>query len=352
MSTPATPPASPPASAASFAEISAILAQIPAPDAAAAAAAQQRQNSLTKPQGALGRLEELAIWLASWQTPPAPRLQRPRVLVFAGNHGMVSHGVSAFPASVTTQMVQNFVAGGAAVNQLCEVAGAELRVFEMALERPTADFTQGPAMSEEECARAMAYGMMAVEEGLDLYCLGEMGIGNSTAAAAVACALFGGSPAAWVGPGTGLDPAGIARKIAVVEAGLAANPAARTDPFEALRCLGGHELAALTGAVLAARIGRFPVVLDGYATTVAAAVLFKAAPQALEHCLVSHCSAEPGHSRLLATLGQKPLLDFGMRLGEASGAALVIPLLKSAVACHNGMATFSQAKVSEKTPGP
>lgn len=333
---------------ASLAEIRAILSHITGPDLATMEVARARQACLTKPLGALGRLEELAIWLSGWQEAPTPRLQRPRVLVFAGNHGVARRGVSAFPPDVTAQMVQNFIQGGAAVNQLCEVAGAELRVFEMALDRPTADFTEGPAMSDEECARAMAYGMMSIEPNLDVYGLGEMGIANSTAAAAVACALFGGTAADWVGPGTGVDADGLQRKIKVVEAGLAANPVARTDPFEAMRCLGGHELAALTGAVLAARMGRIPVVLDGYATTVAAAVLFKADPTALDHCVVGHCSAEPAHRRLLELIGKRPLLDLEMRLGEASGAATALLLLKAAVGCHNGMATFEQAGVQSR----
>ena len=333
---------------ASLAEIRAILPNLPSADPAAIEAAQARQASLTKPAGSLGRLEELAIWLCGWQEAPAPRLQRPRVLVFAGNHGVAKHGVSAFPPEVTVQMVQNFINGGAAINQLCELAGAELRVFEMALDRPTADFTEGPAMSDEDCARAMAYGMMAIEPNLDVYGLGEMGIANSTSAAAVSCALFGGEARDWVGPGTGVDSEGVKRKIAAVEAGLTANPTALSDPFEAMRCLGGHELAAITGAVLAARMGRIPVVLDGYAATVAAAVLFKADPCALDHCVVGHCSAEPAHRRLLEIIGKRPLLDLDMRLGEASGAATALLLLKAATGCHNGMATFAQAGVSDR----
>jgi nicotinate-nucleotide--dimethylbenzimidazole phosphoribosyltransferase len=195
---------------------------------------------LTKPAGVLlGRLEILG-WLASWQGRHPPKLDHPRVAVFAGNHGVAARGVSAFPASVTAQMVQNFVAGGAAINQLCKAADAELRVYEMALDRPTADFTVEPAMSEEDCAKAMAYGMMAVEPGIDLLCLGEMGIANTTSAAALAHALFGGSAADWTGPGTGVAGAALQRKTEVVAAGVTLHRPAARDSFDILRRLGGQ----------------------------------------------------------------------------------------------------------------
>lgn len=331
---------------ASLGEIRALLAEIPAANREVRHAALERQAQLTKPQGALGRLEEIAVWLAGWQERVQPRLERPCVAVFAANHGVAARGVSAYPPVVTEQMVKNFIDGGAAVNQLAAMVDADLRVYEMALEEPTADFTQGPAMSEEDCARAMSYGMLAVDEGFDVMAVGEMGIGNTTSAAAICCALFGGEPRDWVGRGTGVDDAGLARKVEVIEAGLAANRAALGDPLQVLRCLGGLELAAIAGAVLAARIARLPVLLDGFACTAAAAVLYAADPRALEHCLVAHRSVEPGHARLLAEIGQKPLLDLDMRLGEASGAVLAINLLKAACACHNGMATFAEAGVS------
>jgi len=332
---------------ASLAELRALLAELPGPDLAAQTDAATREATLTKPAGALGRLEELTAWLAAWQGRHPPRLDRPRVAVFAGNHGVAARGVSAYPAAVTAQMVANFVAGGAAVNQLCRAADADLRVYEMSLDRPTADFTVEPAMSDGDCARAAAYGMMAVEPGLDLLCLGEMGIGNTTSAAALCCALFGATAADWVGPGTGVAGAALARKTAAVAAGVARHAGAG-DPFEILRRLGGRELAAICGAILAARLARTPVLLDGFACTAAAAVLFAVEPRALDHCVVAHVSAEPGHRRLLARLGKAPLLDLGMRLGEASGAALAIPILKAAVACHTGMATFHEAGVSGK----
>jgi nicotinate-nucleotide--dimethylbenzimidazole phosphoribosyltransferase len=329
-------------------EVRAVLREFPGADLEAVRRAAAREATLTKPAGALGRLEDISAWLAAWQGRHPPQLERVRVGVFAGNHGVAALGVSAYPAAVTAQMVRNFIAGGAAINQLCRAADAELRVYEMALERPTADFTRGPAMDEAECAKAMAYGMMAVESGLDLLCLGEMGIANTTSAAALACALFGGGAAEWTGPGTGVSGAALQRKAEVVAAGVDLHGGAARDPFDLLRRLGGHELAAICGAVMAARLARTPVLLDGFACTAAAAVVHAAERTALDHCLVAHVSAEPGHRRLLQAIGKTPLLDLGMRLGEASGAALAIPLLRAAVACHTGMATFAEAGVSGK----
>lgn len=334
------------APAASFDEIRRLVAELPGPDREAATAAVERQAMLTKPPGSLGRLEELAEWLAAWQGRHPPRVQRPGVAVFAANHGIAARGVSAFPPSVTAQMVRNFIDGGAAINQLCRVQDAELRVYEMALERPTADFTQGPAMTDEECATAIAYGMMAVEEGVDILCLGEMGIGNTTSAAALCHAAFGGAAGDWTGPGTGVTGAALDAKTAVVAEAVTTNRAAMTDGFEILRCVGGFELAAIAGAVIAARIGRVPVLLDGYASTAAAAVLQLVRTDALDHCMVGHLSAEPAHRRLLSAIGREPLLDLDMRLGEATGATLALGLVRAAVACHTGMATFSDAGVS------
>ncbi|HLI21115.1 MAG TPA: nicotinate-nucleotide--dimethylbenzimidazole phosphoribosyltransferase [Stellaceae bacterium] len=329
-------------------EMRAIVAQFPGADGDAAAATAAREAQLTKPAGALGRLEEVTLWMASWQGKHPPSCVHPRAAVFAGNHGVAKLGVSAYPAEVTVQMVKNFVDGGAAVNQLCRAVDADLRVYEMALDEPTADFTQEPAMSEEECAMALAYGMMAVEPGIDLLAVGEMGIGNTTAAAALAAALYGGGAALWVGPGTGVDSAGIARKIAVVDQGVALHQKAAKDGFDLLRRLGGRELAAMVGAIMAARMARVPVLIDGYASSAAAATLAAVDARALDHCMVAHCSAEPGHRLLLERLGKKPLIDFGMRLGEASGATLAIAIVKAALACHTGMATFAEAGVSGK----
>jgi nicotinate-nucleotide--dimethylbenzimidazole phosphoribosyltransferase len=246
-------------------------------------------------------------------------------------------------------MVQNFVAGGAAINQICRTMNADLRVYEMALDEPTADFTEGPALGEATSVRALAYGMMAVEPGIDLLCVGEMGIANTTAASALACALFGGDPGDWVGPGTGVDRDGITRKRDVVAAGIARHRDVLSDPLQVLACLGGHELAGIAGAVLAARLARVPVLLDGFATTAAASVLEVLQPGLLDHCLVGHLSREPAHIRLCERIGKTPLLDLSMRLGEATGAALAIAVVRSAAACHAGMATFAEAGVSSKS---
>ncbi|MGD9884801.1 MAG: nicotinate-nucleotide--dimethylbenzimidazole phosphoribosyltransferase [Reyranella sp.] len=336
--------------AASFDEMRRILRDLPGPDLDAATEVVRRQAELTKPPGSLGRLEEIAEWLATWQGRSRPRVERPRIAVFAGTHGIAQRGVSAYPAEVTAQMVKNFVSGGAAINQLARSIDADLRIYELDVAHPTDDFSRGAAMSEARAANAMAYGMMAAEPGIDVLCLGEMGIGNTTAAATLAAALFGGGGADWAGPGTGVAGAALERKIAVIDEALAfhARAIAARDPLVLLAAVGGEELAAITGAVLAARMGRIPVLLDGYACTAAAAVLHAVDRRSLDHCLVAHRSAEPGHARLLAALGKRPLLDLDMRLGEATGAALAVPLLKAAAACHDGMATFAEAGVSGK----
>lgn len=328
----------------SLAEIAALAAHLPGPDEAARAAAAARQESLTKPPGSLGRLEDLALFMAAWRRSARPAIGRAQALVFAGNHGICAQGVNPYPQAVTAQMVGNFRQGGAAINQLCRVAGAALEVIALELERPTADFTQGPAMDEAETLAAMNRGAAAVDAGADVLILGEMGIGNSTVAAALAAALFGGRAADWVGPGTGADAAGIARKIAAIEAGLARH--AGLGPLQTLAAFGGREQAAICGAVLAARAARVPVILDGFICTAAAAVLHAADPRLLDHCLAGHASAEPGHRRLLAAIGKVPVLEFDMRLGEGSGAALALGILRAALECHNGMATFAEAGVS------
>jgi len=334
----------------SFDEMRRILRDLPGPDQEAQTKVVQRQTELTKPPGSLGRLEEIAEWLAAWQGRASPRVERPRIAVFAGTHGVAARGVSAYPPEVTGQMVKNFLSGGAAINQLAGSIDADLRIYELDLDHPTDDFTKGPAMNETRAANAMAYGMMAAEPGIDVLCLGEMGIANTTTAATLCAALFGGTGADWAGPGTGVHGKALTHKIAVIDEALAHHRAliGQRDPLALLAAVGGEELAAIAGAVLAARMGRIPVLLDGYASTAAAAVLHAIDRHALDHCLVAHRSAEPGHTRLLEAIGQRPLLDFGMRLGEASAAALAVPLLKAAAACHNGMATFAQAGVSSK----
>jgi nicotinate-nucleotide--dimethylbenzimidazole phosphoribosyltransferase len=329
-------------------DLAAACRTLPAGDAEAAAAVRARQAHLTKPPGSLGELEHLAEWLATWQRRAMPQLERVAILVFAGNHGIVAQGVSPYPPEVTAQMVANFAHGGAAINQLAKNAGATLTVIPLDLAMPTADFSVAPAMTEAEFLAAVGTGYDAVAPDADLIALGEMGIGNTTAAAALAAALFGGSGERWAGRGTGIDDAGLARKRAAIDAALARHRAAVGSPLHAAMTVGGRELAAILGATLAARTHGVPVLLDGFVATAAAAALAVLTPGGLDHARVAHCSAEAGHRALVAALGQTALLDLGMRLGEASGAALAIPLVRAALACHAGMATFAEAGVRDR----
>ena len=332
-------------SIASFDEVRLLIDELPGPDYDSRSAALEREAKLTKPEGALGKLEQIVPWLAAWQGEYPPKINHPRTAVFAANHGVANLGVSAFPSSVTEQMVQNFISGGAAVNQLCKVFDSDLRVYELALDQPTNDFTKGPAMSEEECAHAMAYGMMAVEPGLDILCLGEMGIGNTTSASALSLALFGGNAKDWVGSGTGISSDSLVKKIKIVQQACELHGNMKGDPLAIFAALGGLELAAIAGAILAARLAKVPVVLDGFACTVGAAILYAIKPCTIDHCLVSHCSVEPGHKKLLGKMNKESLLDLGMRLGEGSGATLALGIIRAAIACHLGMATFEGAGV-------
>ena len=331
-----------------FEDIRALFTRLPGADGDAIARARTREAELVKPAGALGRLEELAEWLAAWQGKTPPTVARPLVAIFAGSHGVTARGVSAYPASVTRQMLDAFAGGGAAINQICKTFDVGLKVFDLATERPTPDITQDAAMSEAECAATMAYGMEAIAGGVDLLIVGEMGIGNTTVAAALAHALFGGAAKDWVGRGTGADDEALKRKIEAVSAARAHHGAHLDDPLEALRRVGGRELAAIAGAILAARIERVPVIIDGFVATSAAAVLHAVDASALDHCVAGHRSAEAAHGRLLERLELKPLLDLGMRLGEGSGGALAVAVVRAAVACHTGMATFAEAAVSGK----
>lgn len=331
-----------------FDDFRALLPLMPEPDPVALAAVRKRDAELTKPAGALGRLEEIAEWLAGWQSKATPTCDNPLIAVFAGNHGVAAQGVSAYPTSVTAAMVANFRNGGAAVNQICGSFGAGLRVFELALEVPARDFTQDAALEEKECMATIAFGMEAVAAQSDVLGIGEMGIANTTAAAAIYAALYGGPVADWVGRGTGVDDDGLKRKIAAVEAGLARHRGHLDDPLEILRRLGGREIAAMAGAILASRLTRIPTLLDGYVACAAAAVLHALDPATLDHCMAAHLSPEGAHGRVLERLGKKPLLDLGMRLGEGSGAALALGVVKAAAACHSGMATFSSANVAGK----
>ncbi len=310
--------------------------------------ASNREKTLTKPQKALGRLEELSAWYAGWAKSYPPCIDHARVAVFAGNHGVVAQGVSAFPASVTAQMVLNFQNGGAAVNQICKCFDSDLMVYEMALETPTKDFTVEPAMTKTECANAIAYGMTAVDNNVDMICIGEMGIGNTTSAAALAYALYGGKPEQWAGPGTGLDQSAVKHKAQMIKQAVTLHRKSNMDCFDWLTHVGGREIAAMVGACIAARMARVPVLLDGYTATIACAILTIIRPDALEHCQIGHLSQEPAHRKILNQIKKEPILDMQMRLGEASGAALALGVLKAALACHNGMASFDEANVDSK----
>lgn len=324
-----------------------LLAQAKGADQTAIDAAAARNGQLTKPPGALGRLEDLAIWYGGWRGTDRPEIKSPQVIVFAGNHGVTAQGVSAFPSEVTAQMVINFEHGGAAINQLAKLGGARMDVHALDLDNPVQDFTQAPAMDAAELLAALQAGWNAVDPTADLLVVGEMGIGNTTPAAALAFALFGGEPADWTGRGTGVDDAGLANKTRVVTEGVARHSAAIKDGLDALGCLGGREIAAMAGAIAAARVLHIPVILDGFICCAAAACLQRSSDGALDHAVAGHQSAENAHPALLKKLGKEPLLALGLRLGEGSGAALAIQVLKGAIACHSGMATFAEAGVSD-----
>lgn len=330
-----------------FDDIRALLKQLPGPDSEAVEQTAQRESVLTKPAGSLGRLEELTSWAAGWQGKHPPSAERVFTVVFASSHGVADRGVSAFPASVNMQMVQNFSDGGAAINQICKAHEIGLKVFELAVHLPTPDISTTDALTEAECAATIAYGMEAIHGDIDVLCLGEMGIANTTVAAAIYYALYGGSAADWTGAGTGVVGEALENKIKVVESAVSRLNGEK-DPLEILRKIGGREFAAMVGAILAARIQRVPVIVDGFVTTASAAIVEAMIEGGTDHCLYSHCSAESGHKRVLEQLGKKALIDFGLRLGEGTGAALAAVILKTAIATHTGMATFEEAGVSEK----
>lgn len=339
------------------------------PDAAAAARAVARQGRLTKPPGSLGRLEALAVQLAALQGQDRPMLERVQVCVFAGDHGVVAQGVSAFPQAVTAQMLRNFVGGGAAVGVLARQLGAQLEVVNLGtavdpgplpelidahIAPMTADFTIAPAMTTAQLGAALTAGRDAVARaraaGAQLFIGGEMGIGNTTAAAALACALLGEAPQQLAGPGTGLDAAGVRHKAAVIAQALSLHAAHCDEPLEALRRLGGFEIAALAGAAIACAQGGLPLLVDGFIVTAAVLAACRIQPAVRDWLLFGHRSAEPGHERVLRALDAAPLLALNMRLGEASGALTALPLLRLACALHGEMATFSEAGVAGSEP--
>ena len=331
-------------------EYNEILKNQPVSDENSFMSAKKHNSQLTKPEGSLGKLETLALFFAGWQGVSKPKLDKVQIAIFAGNHGVTANfDISKFPAEVTEQMVFNFRAGGAAINQLSSVCGAKMDVYALDLDIPTADFTKTSAMTEAELLKSLQIGWNSVDPSSDLFIAGEMGIGNTTSAAAIAAALFGGGGKDWVGRGTGVDDTGLKVKSDVVDAGLVRHKKDLDDPLSVLRVLGGREIAAMVGAIASARAHSIPVLLDGFICSAAAAVLYKMNHCALDHTQAGHVSAEGAHAQMLSKLGKKPLLMLGLRLGEGSGAALAINIVKSAVACLSGMATFAEAKVSTKT---
>jgi nicotinate-nucleotide--dimethylbenzimidazole phosphoribosyltransferase len=324
------------------ADLEQLLRQLPAPDTDAAAAVRQRATQVLRPAGAFARLDEVAGWLAGWQRTTHPSVSRPAAVLFAADHGVAGHGVSAYPADVTTAMLRALNEGVATANAMAAVVGAELVVCDVGVGQPTAVLHLEPALSPERFAECVAAGRRAVASlDTDLLVLGELGIGNTTSAAAVCAALYNGSAADWTGRGTGVDDAGYARKIAIVDAARQ-RLAATARPLDVLRELGGAELAAVAGAALEARLRSIPVILDGYVVTAAVAPLAKLERAALDHCYAGHCSGEPGHRRLLDRLAKPPLLDLGLRLGEGTGAMAAIPLVRMAAACVTDVATFAE----------
>lgn len=314
-----------------------LLAELPPGDAAAGASVRAQFARAEKPQGSLGRLEEIAAWLAIWTGRP-PAVTKPLVAIFAGNHGVARHEISPRPVEATARAVELCAAGGAAINQLCLAHDLGLKVFDLALHLPTEDFTQEAALDERGCAATMAFGMEAIAGGTDLVCIGDLGVGNSTVAAAIFAALFGGTGVDWVGAGSGADAEMIARKAEIVDAALTRHAGHLADPLEVLRRVGGREFAAIAGAILAARMERIPVILDGHAATAAAAVLQALNPAALGHCVVAHLPVEAGHRRAVERLGLEPMLDLRLAHGEGVGAALAAGLIKAAALCSTGMA--------------
>jgi nicotinate-nucleotide--dimethylbenzimidazole phosphoribosyltransferase len=327
-------------------EVGSVIRSLPLPDEAAASAVRERGSLVLRPLGALARLDELAVWLAGWQRTTRPAVTRPAAAVFVADHGVAAEGVSAYPAEVTASMLRALSEGAATASVMAQGVGAWLSVVDVGVGRPSANLVREPALSKAGFRECFEAGRRAVAElDTDLLVLGEMGIANTTSAAAVCSALFGGLAEEWTGRGTGIDDGTLARKVAVVEA---ARRRMRgiSGPLEILRQVGGAELVAIAGAIVESRMRSIPVVLDGFVVTAAAAPLEATRPGALDHCLAGHCSGEPGHRLLLDKLGKPPLLDLGLRLGEGTGALAAVPLVRLAAACVTDVATFSEWGVS------
>jgi len=325
-----------------------LLNDLPEFDKSMSELAKNYNATLTKPEGSLGRLEELAWFFAGWQGTKKPRLENIQIAIFAGSHGVSKQGISAFPSEVTNQMVENFKNGGAAINQLARLFDAKLQVYAIDLDLPTNDFTEKPALTEQECLDAINIGWNSVDPDSDLFLAGEMGIGNTTPAAAIAAALCGGGGTNWVGRGTGINDKTLEKKVEVVDKGLAKHAVGLVPPLKILQRLGGKEIAAIVGAILATRFNRIPFLLDGFICGSAALVLEKMFPGSIDHVIASHVSAEYAHKKMLKELKKKPLISLDLRLGEGSGAAVSLGIIKSALACHSGMASFDSAGVSNK----
>ena len=322
-------------------DLSELLADLPGPDRAAHDQVAARAATVLRPAGAFARLDTVAAWLAGWQGTTAPKVERPHVAVFAADHGVAADGVSAYPAEVTAAMADAIRSGVATITVLARQAGATLELVDVGVGRPTGNIRVADAMGPEDFDAAVASGLAAVESvDADLLVVGEIGIGNTTAAAAVAAAVLGGEAIDWVGPGTGVVGAALAHKCEVVQT--AVDRVGAVSPLEALRRLGGRELAAMAAAVAGARRRRLPVVLDGFIATAAVAPLAVACPGSLDHCIAGHCSAEPGHERLLGALGLDPLMRLDLRLGEGSGALVAVPIIRMAAAAVVEVATFEE----------
>lgn len=322
-------------------DVTDLLVSMPQPDFEARAAVEARSAQVLRPFGALARFDEIAAWLAGWQRTSKPTVSKPFLVLAAADHGVAARGVSAYPQEVTKGMVAAIKAGVATSSVLARGVGAGVYVIDAGVGEPTGDIVTGPALSDEMFAACFQKGRDAVA-GLncDILAIGEMGIGNTTASSAVASAVIGGDPRVWVGRGTGIGDAALETKREAVSTAVAR--AGAVDPIEALRQLGGGELVALAGAVTEARLRSIPVVLDGFTATAAVIPLEAAVTGALDHCIASHLSAEPGHARMLEWLGKEPLLKLDLRLGEGSGALMAIPLIRLAAAAVVDVSTFAE----------
>lgn len=329
-------------------DLSRVLRDLPARAPIYAVRAGHRQQQLVKPPGSLGRLEDLAQFLASWSDDGTPRASVVRGIVFAGTHGVVAQDVSPYPSSVTQQMVETFRRGGAAINVLARMQHIDLDIVPLSLDQPTGDISLGPAMTPDETLEALNAGADAVKSLTDVLVLGDMGIGNTTIASALAARAFGGDGAFWAGAGTGLDGDGVRRKAGVIDRALELHSRAPADAFTALSHLGGREQAAIAGAIVKARLEQIPVILDGFVVTASLAPLFAEQPDIVTHCIAGHLSDEQAHVKLLRLMRLSPLLDLGLRLGEGSGAALAAFIVRAAVHLHMEMATFEEAGVSNR----